>query len=317
MQDAILNEGTVCLLLVSLVVWGCAGSRPSSEEPVALIQDHEVEEIIAEEEPAMDPAQQELNDDMLKAAGDGEWLEVADMLDDGADPHVLGGKAGVDDLQLAVIRGDKDLVEELLDGEADLGAVTSNGETALHIAAYIGNQSIVEPLVAAGADPLALDDEKRTALHSAAIGDSIEVVRYLLDELDIDVNTDASEGYPPLVAGIESEEIEMVELLVKKGARVKQVCEDGMTPVHYAASWGFLDIVEFLVKKGANVKATNDKGRTPLHLVAVACDDEYVCEDIAKLLIKKGNPKKAKDKDGKTPHDLAVENGREILAELF
>jgi len=36
------------------------------------------------------------------------------------------------------------------------------------------------------------------------------------------------------------------------------------TPLHLAASASHIDVVEYLIKHGADIKAVNNEGRTPL-----------------------------------------------------
>lgn len=45
----------------------------------------------------------------------------------------------------------------------------------------------------------------------------------------------------------------------------------GQTPLHLAASEGFLDCAEILVKAGADVLAKDSLGQTPLDLACIWC----------------------------------------------
>lgn len=47
--------------------------------------------------------------------------------------------------------------------------------------------------------------------------------------------------------------------------------DSGQTPLHLAASEGFLDCAEVLVKAGADVLAEDSSGQTPLDLACIWC----------------------------------------------
>jgi ankyrin repeat protein len=74
---------------------------------------------------------------------------------------------------------------------------------------------------------------------------------------------------------------------------------DGSTPLHCAVWKGHEKVVEFLVKSGADVNAVNQNGHwgtTPLHAAAHANQAK-----IAQLLLNNGADSKAKDLEGRTP----------------
>ncbi|XP_043915146.1 protein phosphatase 1 regulatory subunit 12C [Protopterus annectens] len=67
------------------------------------------------------------------------------------------------------------------------------------------------------------------------------------------------------------ENLDMVEFLVKHKANVNHADNEGWTPLHVAASCGYVEIAKFLLKSGANVAAVNSDGDVPLD---IAEDDE-------------------------------------------
>ena len=57
---------------------------------------------------------------------------------------------------------------------------------------------------------------------------------------------------------------ESVKCLLKYGALINSKNESGLTPLHIAASLGWLEVVKCLIENGARVDVKDDKeGRTP------------------------------------------------------
>lgn len=57
-----------------------------------------------------------------------------------------------------------------------------------------------------------------------------------------------------------------MRFLVEQGATVNQADNEGWTPLHVAASCGYLDIARYLLSHGANIAAVNSDGDLPLDL---------------------------------------------------
>uniref|UniRef100_A0A673URH8 Protein phosphatase 1 regulatory subunit 12C n=1 Tax=Suricata suricatta TaxID=37032 RepID=A0A673URH8_SURSU len=62
------------------------------------------------------------------------------------------------------------------------------------------------------------------------------------------------------------ENLEVVHFLVEQGATVNQADNEGWTPLHVAASCGYLDIARYLLSHGADIAAVNSDGDLPLDL---------------------------------------------------
>ncbi|KAL8176766.1 UNVERIFIED_CONTAM: hypothetical protein K2H54_038427 [Gekko kuhli] len=62
------------------------------------------------------------------------------------------------------------------------------------------------------------------------------------------------------------ENMEVVEFLVENGADVNQADNEGWTPLHVAASCGYIEIAQYLLDHGANIAAVNSDGDVPLDI---------------------------------------------------
>uniref|UniRef100_A0A6I8NU11 Notch receptor 4 n=1 Tax=Ornithorhynchus anatinus TaxID=9258 RepID=A0A6I8NU11_ORNAN len=94
---------------------------------------------------------------------------VDPRMEDGTTPLMLAARLAVEDL-----------VEELIQAQADVGARDNRGKTALHWAAAVNNSLAARALIQAGADKNAQDSRDQTPLFLAAREGALEAARLLL-----------------------------------------------------------------------------------------------------------------------------------------
>uniref|UniRef100_A0A8C2RPT2 Protein phosphatase 1 regulatory subunit n=1 Tax=Capra hircus TaxID=9925 RepID=A0A8C2RPT2_CAPHI len=78
------------------------------------------------------------------------------------------------------------------------------------------------------------------------------------------------------------ENLEVVRFLVEQGATVNQADNEGWTPLHVAASCGYLDIARYLLSHGANIAAVNSDGDLPLDLAESDAMEALLKAEIAR-----------------------------------
>jgi ankyrin repeat protein len=113
---------------------------------------------------------------------------------------------------------------------------------------------LVAASAAAGAGLSLVDAVKR--------GDSA-AVRSLLQK-HVDVNEAEPDGTGALHWAVHNESVEIADLLIRGGARVKATNRYGATPLWLAAVSGNAAMIEVLLKAGADANAANPHGETPL-----------------------------------------------------
>uniref|UniRef100_A0ACD5XUL9 Uncharacterized protein n=1 Tax=Avena sativa TaxID=4498 RepID=A0ACD5XUL9_AVESA len=110
------------------------------------------------------------------------------------------------------------------------------------------------------------------ALHLAAYNGNLDMCRYLVEVLRLDVDALDHRGRTPLIHAIHGEKANTSKYLLDQGANQDKTSHDGFTPLHCAAGSGCYKIVRQLLERGAYPDPVNGCG-TPLHIVAAECDD--------------------------------------------
>jgi hypothetical protein len=108
------------------------------------------------------------------------------------------------------------------------------------------------------------DDEGRTPLHIAAGAGALELVDLLIRK-GADLNARDSSGSTPLLKSVFSNAAVTTRLL-EAGADVNASDKDGCTALMVSAMGGDLARMELLIRHGAEVNRTDKKGRTALDM---------------------------------------------------
>ncbi|MDQ7825751.1 MAG: ankyrin repeat domain-containing protein [Candidatus Eremiobacteraeota bacterium] len=110
-----------------------------------------------------------------------------------------------------------------------------------------------------------------------------------------------------------SGEVPKVKVLLRdRPGLVNSRDKDGKTPLHYAAEGGHLEIVDILITRGANVKTECNVGMTPLHLAVMNAHRE-----VSLLLINRGANINARSKFGLTPLKVARTSNKPHMVEIL
>ncbi|MCH8812506.1 MAG: ankyrin repeat domain-containing protein [Gemmatimonadetes bacterium] len=193
------------------------------------------------------------------------------LLEQGADPNAA--EAGYTALHAAVLRGQVELVEVLLDRGADLNAVIEHGTAgrrfsadysirrqlvgteALWLAAKYGEVEILRMLTERGADPFVVHSNMTTL--QVAMGNSGSGLENRRDRIG---------NEPPDQADEEQRTLELARILIDLGVDVNATSRRGDTALHDAVRKSFGSVIEFLVASGADINGANQRGQTPLVL---------------------------------------------------
>ena len=178
--------------------------------------------------------------------------------------------------QLICVCEDGDLVRvkhlvEIQHGEPQRHSCTvgHNDATPLHIASHRGHLDIVRYLVEKQqCDVECTDKYGDTPLHYAAYGGSLGTIQYLISERGCDPICRGLYGRTTLHHACHRGKLNVVKYLVED-VKVEPSCrdEDDATPLHIASQFGQLSVVRLLVEKYQCDPATRKRnGETPTDL---------------------------------------------------
>lgn len=132
--------------------------------------------------------------------------------------------------------------------------------------AKIGDPLIVETLLKKGAyiDASNIEEGGVTALMEAARKGRLEVVKLLIEK-GANINAGDNEGRKALHCAVYGGNTDVMQTLLKAGADIntKENTSD-FTPLHLAAEDNNIDMVRFLLEHGADASLTDSEGNTPL-----------------------------------------------------
>ena len=211
-------------------------------------------------------------------------------------------------------RLDEVKLKELLQSRADLesrGDVAWNRRTPLHEAAMGGHRDIVQLLLEKNAEIETTDSFEQTPLHLAATGGHRDIVQLLLEK-NAKIETRHNFGETPLHAAARPGYRDVVQLLLEKNAQIEATDTWGQAPLHLAAENGHRDVVQLLLEMNAEIEAKSSSGESPLHLAVIQSQIK-----VAQLLLEQKAQIETRDAAGQTPLSRAIDVGFEIAGVLL
>jgi len=178
-------------------------------------------------------------------------------------------------LYRAVHADDIDQIERNLFWGADVNLAGPDGDRPIHVAARRGNRAIVQMLLKNSAE----------------------------------IDSPNSKGMTPLYTAIMHGRVQTAELLIKHKAAFSP---DKL--LHDVASHGieYKDIINLLLRNGAKLESQDVNGNTPLHIATISNHRVLV-----RQLLSRGADVDAKNSAGDSPLDLAIQSGNQTITKLL
>ena len=254
---------------------------------------------------------------------------------------------GLTVLHSAVLSGELELLQYLIENGSDVFSKTKDGRSCLHLAAEQGDLNICRMLLQNYNFVIQeADDDGLTVLHSAVLSGELELLQYLIEN-GSDVFSKTKDGRSCLHLAAEQGDLNICRMLLQNyNFVIQEADDDGFTVLHSAALGGDLALLQYLIKNGSEVFSKTKDGRNCLHLAAEkghlnicrallenynfdihARDDDMftvllraACSDDLKLLeylIENGSDLFSKTKDGRSCLHLAAQNGHLEICEAL
>ena len=240
--------------------------------------------------------------------------------------------------------GDLDGVVKAIKEGADInnkdGALSRS--PLIFVAEFSQNIEIIKNLISKNADINYKDDKNDSALSCLVRSNNVEGVKVLLEnsadlndpcvidnifidsdnenhqlfELLLEYGLDFTKNYAKentycvgsemLIKCIESNNLDMINKLIKAGVNIEYLDRHSYTPLMLASEYGLLEIIQLLVDNNANVNNGNKSQVMPIMLAA-----HFGHLSVVKCLVNNEADFKAKDSDGWDSKKYAFEGEKD------
>lgn len=174
-----------------------------------------------------------------------------------------------------------------------------------------GNLDKVKEYIAANSE-IKNTDESGMALMLASHNGHKDLVKFLLDSKITDINKQNIDGDTALIWATWKGHINVVQLLIEKGAKLDLKDDHGNTALMEAVREGHIEIAKLLISHKTNINAQNHHGSTPIMWAAY-----YHHANIAQLLIDNHADINIKNNDKKTALMIAKEREYQDIVNIF
>lgn len=197
------------------------------------------------------------------------------------------------------------ITDRFLEKGVDFNTQNNKGHTPFTIACgnqlkYLINQWLDKGLV----DINFQDYSGKTILYWMCLSNNADMVEYLLSK-GADHTIAEKQGFYPIHGATHNNFIEVINVLLKHGIDINTQSKDSTTPLYYSLGYvgqkTNINLVKFLLEKGANPNIEHKNGHYPIHAAINSKDI-----DVLQLFIKNNEDANKTGASGMTPLYFAV-----------
>lgn len=192
---------------------------------------------------------------------------------------------------------------------------TKTPRECLFIACQEGHLEVATRLIESGWDlEVGRADTGATPLYVTAARGHIDILRLLLAK-GASVDAQASDGSTALFVASQNGRRDAALALLEAGADANRRAADGVTPLLAACARGHVDVVELLVKRGAEINGvrSSESGATAMYLAAQSGHTPV----LAVLMDSGAELDNTQAADGACPLWIAAQNGHTEVVQLL
>ncbi|XP_071111901.1 serine/threonine-protein phosphatase 6 regulatory ankyrin repeat subunit B-like [Haliotis cracherodii] len=163
-------------------------------------------------------------------------------------------------LHVACLGGHVDMVKYVLSQKvADINSRGQYGWTPPMVAAQKGHRQVFDLLVREGVDVSLVGVDGNNILHVASLGGHVDIVKYVLSQKVTDINSRGEYGRTSLMLTVGARHRQVFDLLVREGADVSLVDDNGNNILQLACLGGHVDMVKHV--HALNVEDVDDRNK--------------------------------------------------------
>ncbi|XP_041042130.1 death-associated protein kinase 1 isoform X3 [Carcharodon carcharias] len=151
------------------------------------------------------------------------------------------------------------------------------------------------------------------AIIHAINDDNVPGLQHLLGSLaNYDINQANKHGTPPLMIAAGCGNVQILNLLIQKGAKIDVQDKSGSNALYWAARHGHTEMLKFLLQKECPLNVQDKSGETALHVAA-----RYGNVEVVQYLCNVGVNPNLQDRDQETPLHCAAWHGYYAVAKAL
>ncbi len=186
-------------------------------------------------------------------------LEIANQLVSKQAEIETRNKDGLSPLHLACGNKQRDMVQFLIKKKADIHATDHKGNTPLHLAAHVGDLNVVKILVAKKAILTVTNHNGKTPFDLAQKSKHQHIVEFLevkpIGDISVDLVTKNAEGRTHLYLAVQNGDLDTIKSLATEENVNLKDC-NGWSALQYAVKSKNLEMVSLLLSKGADFQSS-------------------------------------------------------------